>query len=275
MQQGAGDDQLAFHAAGEPAGRGVALLMEPGEIEAEVDPLPQLAAAEAEQNAVNPQVFPHRQFLVEVVVLRHHADQLLDRRLSRVEVFPAIADPAVVRAEQPGQQVDGGGLAGAVRAEKGEQLPFLDPETDAVDRKGLAVAAAEIADFDFGRHETVNKKGPHPYKCGPCVFKVPKVPLSLFPGEFLRVVRSGRSSGSRIILQAAFPIRYGSVVFGPSSSLTAAGPRGTCTPLPFSTPGGSAGEQSHNCRLLIMKPCGLTRMFPASGGLAGSRFCRT
>jgi hypothetical protein len=64
-------------------------------------------------------------------------------------------------------------------------------------------------------------------------------PPSQKPGEDDVGILTGRSSGSRIILGAAFPVSGGDQWRdGPSSTLTVAGPRGIFTPLPFLSPFG-------------------------------------
>ena len=67
---------------------------------------------------------------------------------SRARVEPEHADRARVRRPQPADGLDRGGLAGAVRAEDGEDLALLDREGHAVDRRVVAVALDEVGDFD-------------------------------------------------------------------------------------------------------------------------------
>ncbi len=50
---------------------------------------------------------------------------------------------------QPDQALDGGGLAGAVRAEQAEDLAGADLEADAVDGVHGAVALAQILNDDL------------------------------------------------------------------------------------------------------------------------------
>jgi hypothetical protein len=57
-------------------------------------------------------------------------------------------DPARVGDAQALDALDGGGLAGAVRAEDPEDLALLDGEGDAVDDGPVAVGLAQSADFD-------------------------------------------------------------------------------------------------------------------------------
>ena len=55
---------------------------------------------------------------------------------------------AGVRRPQTGDGLDGGRLAGAVRAEDAEDLALLDGERHAVDADAVAVALLEVGDFD-------------------------------------------------------------------------------------------------------------------------------
>ena len=55
---------------------------------------------------------------------------------------------AVRGKEQAAQHLDGGRLAGAVRAEEGEQLARLDSESQAIDGELGAVALGDVDQFD-------------------------------------------------------------------------------------------------------------------------------
>jgi len=65
---------------------------------------------------------------------------------------------------QPLDALDGGGLAGPVRAEDPEDLALLDGEGDTVDDGPAAVGLAQSADFDDGRggHAFSVPAGPGP-----------------------------------------------------------------------------------------------------------------
>ena len=66
----------------------------------------------------------------------------------RARVEAEDADRAGVGRPQAGDRFDGGGLAGAVRAEDAEDLALLDGERHAVDGGAIAVALGEVGDFD-------------------------------------------------------------------------------------------------------------------------------
>jgi hypothetical protein len=61
------------------------------------------------------------------------------------EVVAADADPAAGRVggDEGGDDLDGGGLAGAVRAEQGEDRPFRDGQVHAVEDDLVTVGLAQ------------------------------------------------------------------------------------------------------------------------------------
>src|SRR5260370_7757471 len=63
---------------------------------------------------------------------------------------------------QGAQDLDRGGLAGAVRAEKPERLPGIDVEVDAADGIDLAVLLGQRADRDSFRHTYASCPAPSP-----------------------------------------------------------------------------------------------------------------
>src|SRR5262249_48739099 len=60
----------------------------------------------------------------------------------------ADADGSRGGEEQAAQQLDGGGLAGAVGAEEGEQLARLDAQAQGIDRQLVAVLLGDVVEFD-------------------------------------------------------------------------------------------------------------------------------
>ena len=62
----------------------------------------------------------------------------------RGDVAAVEGDAAFVRRQQPGDHVETGGLAGAVRAEQPHHLAALQREADTADHRPVAVALAEI-----------------------------------------------------------------------------------------------------------------------------------
>ena len=68
---------------------------------------------------------------------------------------PSIAIRPPSGREQRRQHLDGGGLAGAVGSEEGEDLPGLDVEGHAVDGFDLAEGLGQVLDVD---HEDLSEK---------------------------------------------------------------------------------------------------------------------
>ncbi len=75
------------------------------------------------------------------------------------DLFALEADRAARRAVHPGDGADQRGLAGAVRADDGDDLALGDLERDAVERLRVAVEEIEIAD---GEHHEAAASGAAP-----------------------------------------------------------------------------------------------------------------
>ena len=83
---------------------------------------------------------------IDVELLRHDADGARDSRGSLVEIEAPDLDLARGLDDQLGQDVDQGGLAGAVGAEQAEQPAARDRQIDALQRLlGGALAAGGIS----------------------------------------------------------------------------------------------------------------------------------
>jgi hypothetical protein len=80
---------------------------------------------------------------VEREELRHVADPALDRAAVALDVEAGHHRLAARRRQEAGEDLDGGGLAGAVRAEETEDLPPGHFEADVLDRGEGAEIAAE------------------------------------------------------------------------------------------------------------------------------------
>src|SRR4029078_3432864 len=88
------------------------------------------------------------ELLRQLALLELDADALAQRRTGAWRVEPEHRDRARVGRSQAGDRFDGGGLAGAVRAEDGEDLALLDVEGDAVDGDAAVVGLDDVVDFD-------------------------------------------------------------------------------------------------------------------------------
>ena len=91
---------------------------------------------------------PDADLVGELALLELDADDAVELVAVALRVEPEHADRARVGRPQPADGLDGGGLAGAVGAEDGEDLARLDREGDAVDGRPVAVALGEVGDFD-------------------------------------------------------------------------------------------------------------------------------
>lgn len=65
----------------------------------------------------------------------------------RLDLLPPVADAAGGRWQVAAEDVDEGGLAGAVRADKAVDVALLDRERDAVQRPDAAEGAVYVVKF--------------------------------------------------------------------------------------------------------------------------------
>src|SRR5205814_6167495 len=105
-----------------------------------------LIVIEPVQGAPEPDVLIDSERLVQRKFLRHVADPPLDRFRVAADVNAADDGRSGGRLEQPAQHADGCRLAGAICAEKTEDLSTLDVEADAVDSREASEQAREVAD---------------------------------------------------------------------------------------------------------------------------------
>ncbi len=71
------------------------------------------------------------------------------------DVAAGEADAARIGRIDPVDQIEDGGLAGAVRADQAENLPLLHGETQILDRAHAAEAQAQIVDFQERVHSRI------------------------------------------------------------------------------------------------------------------------
>src|SRR5262249_7933596 len=87
-------------------------------------------------------------------------------------------DRARARPHQPGQRRQDRGLAGAVRAEEGHDLPLVDAERDAADRLDMAVRHDQVIDFqeahDAPRYAAITAGSLATVAGAPCAITLPK-----------------------------------------------------------------------------------------------------
>src|SRR5580704_15560560 len=152
VQQAAGDLQPALHPTRVGGHHAAAALPEPDHLQHLAHPRPERRLGHAVQVGVEAQVLLPGQVVVQGGVLEHQADVA-------AHGVPFLCDivarhPGGTRGgiRQGAQDLDRGGLAGAVRAEKPERLPGSDLEIDAADGLDLAVLLGQRADRDGLRH---------------------------------------------------------------------------------------------------------------------------
>jgi hypothetical protein len=96
-------------------------------------PLAGLAGREAEEEAVEVEVFKHRAGTVERIELRHNAHAAAGKGWGFYDVDARDVDIARGREHAGGTDADGRGFAGAVGTEEAIKLALFDGEIDAVD----------------------------------------------------------------------------------------------------------------------------------------------
>ncbi|EMY33032.1 phenol hydroxylase [Arthrobacter crystallopoietes BAB-32] len=145
VDQRAGDGQPALHAAGERVHAGLGLVGELGELQQLVRLRPQVAVGQAEVAAVDDQVVADPDLVVEVVLLRHHAQVRPDLGAVAVRIQPHDGQLARGALRDAADHPHCGRLAGAVGPEQAEGLPRRDVEGDAVDRGEIPVLLGQAA----------------------------------------------------------------------------------------------------------------------------------
>ena len=81
-------------------------------------------------------------------ILGQDPDPLADATIPGADVFSEDAGLSRGRVAEALQDLDGGRLTRAVRAEQGEHLPSVDVEVDAVDGRDVRIPLHEAADLD-------------------------------------------------------------------------------------------------------------------------------
>ena len=139
-----------------PAGQRPGALLR---VEAELpDPAPcQLVVPAGVEPGAEPEVVGDRHPGVDGGVLGDEADPGQLRRPGR-GVIAEDADRAAGRREQPGGQVQQGGLARAVGADEPDDVAFGDGQRAVAQRPGPPVPLAQPAGLDDGAHATPSAK---------------------------------------------------------------------------------------------------------------------
>src|SRR2546422_10635149 len=150
VQHTARDVGRAAHAAREGAHRRVAALRQPELPQQLVDPCRGGARPprEVPQPRGEAQVLLDREVAVERGLLKHQPDAAPHREALAHHVVPRDAGAPARGREQRSEDMDGGGLAGAVRPEEAKKLGLAHVEVEAVQRADRAEVLAQAARLD-------------------------------------------------------------------------------------------------------------------------------
>src|SRR5512146_520821 len=96
------------------------------------------------EHAMYLHVFPRGQVAVETGILKHNAEALADVVLMCARVKPVKLNCAAGGMQQRGEHLDGGGLSGSIRTEKGKDLTGSDVERDVIDGGETAKCFDEV-----------------------------------------------------------------------------------------------------------------------------------
>src|SRR5690606_36871751 len=113
---------------------------------------PGVVAPDAEIAGLDAQHLPHRGEGVEYDLLRYDAQAAPRCTVLARDVAPEHAHVAFREAREAGDDVDQGGLAGAVRPEQAEELAAPDREIDALEGMHRAVALVQARNGNSVRH---------------------------------------------------------------------------------------------------------------------------
>ena len=151
VDQGHGQSQALFLAAGKLGIEGVALFLEAEALEQRGGIAPALV-----KTGKHGYRFANAKLVGQRGGLQDGADLLLKVIAGGLGIEAADAnDPAVGRAKSF-EDFDGAGFSGAVGAEKAKNLALLDFEADAAQRLDVAVAFGKVVDLDDGSAHSVN-----------------------------------------------------------------------------------------------------------------------
>jgi hypothetical protein len=152
VEDRAGDHQSLCHPAGQRIDGCLRPLRELELLEELAGDPPRLRRADAEETTVEVQVLPHAELAVERVRLRDDANQLLGGRGVPHDVDARDEGPAGGRDDPGREHPRRRRLAGAVRAEQAEDLPFPDRQVQLVDGAeiGPGVNLREVDRADDG-----------------------------------------------------------------------------------------------------------------------------
>jgi hypothetical protein len=147
-----GDGQLAFHPLGIPAELSVGGPGQAETLQQCCGSVPALGLAQAIERRAEAEVLETGELRVEIALVWNHADEALGRPRSSRAVEAAQPNGPRVRTGQPREEIEGRGLAGAVGAEKTEQLSPADGKRQIGDGLYLAETLAQALNGDGVAH---------------------------------------------------------------------------------------------------------------------------
>src|SRR5208282_5563531 len=147
VRQGEGEPQLLFLAPGERVEPGVRLVDQ-------LDPREKVTGRDIgpEQDTVVLDRFLGSDLIEKVEVLRDHSNPPVERCPVGPRVHPKDGHRPVGAPAEPLEDLHGGRLSGAVRAQERKDRPRRDVKPDPRHRREVAVPLDQSADLDGGRH---------------------------------------------------------------------------------------------------------------------------
>ena len=103
---------------------------------------------EAIEHRDEAEVLVGRERVIQRAGFGHVADAPLDVERMRRDVEARHLDLAALQRQEPGQDLDRGGLAGAIRPQQAEHFPDARLEREPLHRRGLAIGVVEVDDAD-------------------------------------------------------------------------------------------------------------------------------
>ena len=165
VDQGEREVEPALHPAREPLHLAIRVVRQPDAMQQFFRARAPLLLGDALQRRLQAEVVARREQWIERRFLQGNADDPPDLRPVLHDVVAAHERRARRRRQQRRQDVDGGGLPGAVRAEEAVDLTGSNREVDPVDRaRAFLVLADEPADLDpiLGLHRPTLARGCRP-----------------------------------------------------------------------------------------------------------------
>ncbi len=148
VQQRGGNQHLLSHPLRERHHACAAHTVELEHAEQFLDPRLHDLGIEAIEHRDEAEVLVGRERVIQRAGFGHVADAPLDVERMRRDVEARHLDLAALQRQEPGQDLDRGGLAGAIRPQQTEHFPHARLEREPLHRRGLAIGVVEVDDTD-------------------------------------------------------------------------------------------------------------------------------